>query len=58
MGLLGNVGSLYMVILILLLIIGLGSIGLMLIDYLIGFGKGNKKVVSNANVKNNNIKAK
>ena len=58
MGLLGNVGSLYMVILIMLLIIALGSIGLKLIDYLIGFGKSNKKVISNANGKSSNIKVK
>ena len=47
-----------MVILIMLLIIGLGSIGLRLIDYLISFGRSKTNVKSNTNVKNNTIRAK
>ena len=55
---LGNAGSLYMVILIILLIIGLGSIGVKLIDYLIGFGKSNINIKSNVDVKSKTEKAK
>ncbi|MDF2522964.1 MAG: hypothetical protein K0R31_605 [Clostridiales bacterium] len=53
LNILGNAGSLYMVILILLLIIGLGSIGLWMVDYLLGF-----VVKSNKNIKNSSMKVK
>lgn len=58
MGILGNVGLLYMVILIMLLIIGLGSIGVRLIEYLIGFGKSNTPIKNSVNIKNNSTKGK
>jgi len=41
-GILGNVGSLYMAILIILLVLGFGLLGLWLIDYMVDVVSKNK----------------
>lgn len=56
MGILGNVGSLYMAILIILLVLGFGFLGLWLVDNIVeSFSKSNK---SNVKPKGSSVKAK
>lgn len=56
MGILGNVGNLYMVVLIMLLVLGFGFSGLWLVDYVID--SFTKKTKSNINAKGSSIKGK
>lgn len=56
MGILGTVGSLYMAVLIMLLVLGFGFLSLWLVDYIIDVT--NKSGKNSVKVKGTNVKAK
>lgn len=56
MGILGNVGNLYMVVLIILLMLGFGFSGLWLVDYVID--SFTKNIKSNTNTNGTKTKGK